>query len=107
MLEAGLNYIGFLLFDCWEENLERKLDTVSKYKLICEALGLKIDKKDNSFNTVKELFSSNIRNSFAHGKTYRKKNENLKNVTDTQEAISDILKKSYQSKELRWTSYIT
>jgi len=64
-LEAYLNHIGPIIFECWD-SLDR-LSPEGKLDIICEKLGINLDKGARPRQTVHELIK--FRNNLAHGKT--------------------------------------
>ena len=105
MFEAYMNYSGYYAGFDWETEKEGFI-TLDKFDEICNKLGIEFEKGKEPYQAIRNLCSKNFRHSMVHGKTFRKENETVKNVSDVQGAMSDILKKSYLSKEVRWKSYI-
>jgi hypothetical protein len=105
MFEAYMNYSGYYAGFDWDTE-EESLSTLDKFDEICSELGIEFEKGKEPYQTIRNLCSKNFRHSMVHGKTFRNENETVKNVSDVQGVMSDILKKSYLSKEVRWTSYI-
>ncbi|MBN2833443.1 MAG: hypothetical protein JXR48_00610 [Candidatus Delongbacteria bacterium] len=105
MFEAYMNYSGYYVGFNWDKDNER-LSTLKKFDAICGKLGIEFDKGKEPYQTISNLCSENFRNSIVHGKSFRKDNEKIDNVTDVHGATSKLLKKSYLSKEVKWKSYI-
>ena len=81
-LEAYLNHIGVRLFSSWNE-IDR-LSPEAKLALVCERLGVPIEKGSRPWQTVGELIR--IRNKLAHGKTLSLANEYTETYDQTNES---------------------
>jgi hypothetical protein len=76
--EAYLNHIGPIVFECWDA-LEG-LSPESKLDVICEKLGINLDKDERPRKTIHELVK--FRNKLAHGKTVTIEEESFPDVDD-------------------------
>jgi len=96
-LEAYLNHVGAILFDCWDD-LER-LGWKAKLLLIGETLGVKINLGAAPFHALPDLFK--FRDALAHGKTRSAKVQDLPLAPDfahSDAALMELIEKA----QLRW-----
>ena len=97
-LEAYLNHIGKITFECWDD-LDR-LSPYAKINVIAEKLKVNNDNRKRPFQTVKILFD--FRNDLAHGKTITLADKKVFQITDETHEIY-----MHQPLETRWAKYCT
>jgi hypothetical protein len=97
-LEAYLNHIGKITFECWDD-LER-LSPYAKINVISEKLKVIKDNSKRPFQTIKILFD--FRKDVAHGKTRTLSDKNVFPITD--EKLELYMRESLEPK---WSRYCT
>jgi len=97
-LEAYLNHIGKIVFQCWDD-LDR-LSPNAKINVIAEKLNVNNDNSKRPFQTIRILFD--FRNDIAHGKTITLSDTKVFLFTDKKHEIY-----VHESLEPKWVRYCT